>query len=380
MSNEKAIVKFDPERGFLFDSLPAMAEAAEMLLKTGFAPRGIDTVQKVVTCWARAAELGIRPLQALEGMNVINGRLGIGGDLALAKVRSAGLLVSTPKKTYSGTIGQDDYTCTVTLQRKGEEPQDYSFSIREARLAGIYMNNWPKYPQRMVYYRALGWGLRDMFGDVLRGMYTLEELEDFQEDDTEPPWKADEAKVEENQRREYKLKATGVKFVESHGQKPSPKEAVEPAFSEDAHKPAALEPRTPAFAKKLASEQVQPSEQTQAATDQAARGLGTQKWPPQEEVKAAQEPDDIDMAPVVDVQPAPEDEPARPEWMDHVIRSISHPRFAGKKIGELPAADLLKVETQWVPKIEADMDNASADQKLEYRLFQSAIAHGKMAK
>jgi len=363
--SEKAIVPFDPDRGFIFNDLDSMYRAAEMFLQTGFAPRGMDTPQKICAVWWRAAELGLRPLQALEGMNVINGRLGLGGDLALAKVRSMGLLVSTPKKKYTGTIGQDDYTCTVTIHRKGEDPQDFSFSIREAKQAGIYVNNWPKYPQRMVYYRALGFGLRDMFSDALKGMYISEELEDFQ-DDTEPPSVADEQKVAENQRREYKLKAApDIKFVESHGKKPSPQEAVEPAFPEDAVKPAAAEPRTtPAFAEKLKQEYPQAKEVILEDTGMAEEVMHkdqqvTQQWPPQEEKIS---------------------EALRPRWMDHVIRSIAHPRFQGKKISELDPKDLLKIETQWIPKIEADMDNANEDQKLEYTLFQSAIAHGKSAK
>jgi hypothetical protein len=370
MSNEKAIVNFDPDKGFVFHDLDSMYRTAECFIQSGFAPRGMETPQKLIVCWATAAELGIRPLQAVQGMNVINGRLGIGGDLGVAKVRGMGLLVATPKKKYTGTLGQDDYTCTVTLHRKGEDPQDFSFSIREAKLAGIYSNNWPKYPQRMTYYRALGFGLRDMFSDVLKGLYTIEELEDFQ-DDAEPPWKADEEKIAENQRREreYKLKASSdVKFVESHGKKVSPKEAVEPAFPEDANKPAALKPRTaPTFAKKLKED---------FPVTQEDAGMA-------EQVETAKEPDELDMTPAAEEQPEAKPEqaaPSRPEWMDYTIKSIPHRRFFGRKISELEPEDLRKIESQWMPKIEADMENANADQKLEYKYFASAIAYNKAEK
>jgi hypothetical protein len=359
MSNEKAIVQFNPDTGFEFSNIDEMFRAAECYIQSGFAPRGFDSAQKLVICWARAAELGVRPLQAVDGMSVINGKLGIGGDMALALVRSKGLLVSSPLVTYKGE--GDALTCTVELHRKGDdEPRAYSFSVAEAKAANIYQRSepWKAYPKRMTYYRALGFGLRDLFSDVLKGMKTSEELHDYPD-----LLESDKQKVAYNRIREAEAKASGKeKFVtpKPDSVRPSPEEAVEPAFEAD------KKPDKPPFAEKLTQE------------------FGTQKWPPQEEVKtAAQEPDEIDMVPVVDAQPETKPEeasPARPEWMDHVIRSISHPRFAGKKIGELPATDLLKVETQWVPKIEADMDNASADQKLEYRLFQSAIAHGKMAK
>jgi hypothetical protein len=388
MSNEKALVNFDPDKGFIFHDLDSMYRTAECFIQSGFAPRGMDTPQKLIVCWATAAELGIRPLQAVQGMNVINGRLGIGGDLGVAKVRGMGLLVETPKKKYSGTIGQDDYTCTVTLHRKGEDPQDFSFSIKEAKIAGIYKNNWPLYPQRMVYYRALGFGLRDMFSDVLKGLYTTEELEDFQ--DETPPWLADEAKIAANQALEAKAKAAGAKFVESVGKKPSPKEAVEPAFAEDRTKPAAAKPRTPPFAEKLKEDFPEPAPQPKVAElkedflppkpvpqpeDTGKDQLGTQQWPPQEE--KAQEPDDLDMTPAAAPPTAPA---ARPEWMDYVIKSIPHRRFFGRRISELEPADLAKIETQWIPKIEADMDNANADQRIEYAHFQSAIAHSKATK
>jgi RecT family len=358
--NDKALVKFDPEKGFAFEDLDGMYRAAECFLQSGFSPRGFTTPQQLIICWARAAELGIRPLQACEGMNVINGRLGIGGDLALAKVRSVGLLKETPKRVYSGE--GDDFTCTVTLHRKGEEePRDFSFSIREAKQAGIYNNNWPKYPQRMVYYRALGFGLRDMFSDVLKGMYTSEELEDFQD---EEPLKADVEKIARNQAAEDAIKTKargGVKFVEQApgSDRPTPAEAAEPAFPEDAAKKPAAEPRTamPPFAQQL------------------EKDFGPVQTPIQKQ-EPPQEPDELDMA----EEPAQATAPAQPEWMDHVIVSIPHPRFEGKKISDLDTKDLLKIETQWIPKIEADMANASDDQKLEYRLFQSAIAYRKMAK
>jgi len=382
--NEKALVQFDPDKGFVFHDLDSMYRAAECFIQSGFAPRGMETPQKLIICWATAAELGIRPLQAVQGMNVVNGRLGIGGDLGVAKVRGMGLLVSTPKKKYSGTIGQDDYTCTVTLHRKGEDPQDFSFSIKEAKVAGIYQNNWPKYPQRMTYYRALGFGLRDMFSDVLKGLYTTEELDDFQ--DESPPWMADEAKVADNQKRDYKLKATaGVKFVESHGKAPTPQEAVEPAFPEDKTKPAAQEPRTqPAFAEKLSEDFETPKETTleqfsKVKVEEIAQEVKKALAP--DEPDKPDEPDDLDMteAPTALDRPTPQPPPppARPAWMDHVIRTISHPRFQGKKISELEPKDLLKIETQWIPKIQADMANASADQQAEYEYFQSAIAYHK---
>ena len=93
-------------------------------------------------------------------------------------VEASGLL-EQKRVEYSGE--GDSLTCTVTLQRRGREPQIYSFSVKEARAAGIYDRSptWRNYPRRMVYYRALGFGLRDEFADVLKGTKTVEELMDY---------------------------------------------------------------------------------------------------------------------------------------------------------------------------------------------------------
>ena len=111
-------------------------------------------------------------------MSIINNRVGIMGDLALAMVEASGLL-EQKRVEYSGE--GDFLSCTVTIQRKGREAQSYSFSVKEARAAGIYERSptWRNYPRRMVYYRALGFGLRDEFADVLKGTKTVEELMDL---------------------------------------------------------------------------------------------------------------------------------------------------------------------------------------------------------
>jgi hypothetical protein len=113
-------------------------------------------------------------------MSIINNRVGIMGDLALAMVESSGLL-EKKRVEYSGE--GESLECKLTLKRKGREEQTYSFSIAEARQAGIYdrSNPWRQYPKRMTYYRALGFGLRDEFSDVLKGTKTVEELMDYPE-------------------------------------------------------------------------------------------------------------------------------------------------------------------------------------------------------
>lgn len=153
--------------------------AAKLIRQSGLCPKSFQNDQQVVIAILRALELKIPIFQALEGMSVINGRIGIMGDLALALVQSSGLLT---KKAVAYAGEGDGLSCTLTLQRTKRPAQDYSFSVAEAKQAGIYERSlvWRSYPKRMTYYRALGFGLRDEFPDILKGIKTTEELQDYE--------------------------------------------------------------------------------------------------------------------------------------------------------------------------------------------------------
>lgn len=177
--NQNAVVPFDPKTGFQFQDIDGMFRAAKLYLQTGYAPPSIKHAKQIVIIWAMAAELGIRPLVAINNMSVVNNRPNPNGDLALSMVHKAGLLADTPTVVYSGE--GDDYTCTIVVKRKGHKTaRTQSFSIRQAKTAKIYgKQNWQTYPDRMLYYRALGFALRDVFPDVMNGMVIAEELEDY---------------------------------------------------------------------------------------------------------------------------------------------------------------------------------------------------------
>jgi hypothetical protein len=173
----RAVIPIGPG-GVELRDIDAMFRFAKCYMQSGLTPPSFKNEQQLVICWAKAKELGLSPLQAVEGMSVVNNRIGIMGDLALAMVESSGLL-EFKKVEYTGE--GETLECKITLKRKGREAQTYSFSVREAKAAGIYERSavWKQYSKRMTYYRALGFGLRDEFADVLKGVKTVEELTDY---------------------------------------------------------------------------------------------------------------------------------------------------------------------------------------------------------
>ncbi|OBU73907.1 hypothetical protein A9K61_04365 [Stenotrophomonas maltophilia] len=120
------------------------------------------------------AELGLKPLQALQNIAIINGRPALWGDAVIALVRSS------PLCEYI-TEADDGGTAVCRVKRRGESEEVRTFSMDDAKVAGLLGKSgpWTQYPKRMRQMRARAFALRDVFPDVLRGMPIAEEIMDI---------------------------------------------------------------------------------------------------------------------------------------------------------------------------------------------------------
>lgn len=120
------------------------------------------------------AELGLKPLQALQNIAIINGRPALWGDAVIALVRSS------PLCEYI-TEADDGGTAVCRVKRRGESEEVRTFSMDDAKVAGLLGKSgpWTQYPKRMRQMRARAFALRDVFPDVLRGMPIAEEVMDI---------------------------------------------------------------------------------------------------------------------------------------------------------------------------------------------------------
>lgn len=359
--NDKSVIPLGP-KGVELNNIDAAFRFARCYRQSGLAPKSFTNDQQLVIAWAKGAELGLSPLQATDGMSIINNRVGIMGDLALAMVEASGLL-EDKKVSYTGE--GPTLECQLMLKRKGREEKFYTYSVKEAKEANIYDRNptWKGYPKRMTYYRALGFGLRDEFAEILKGVKTVEELQDYPTDEI-----AREATRDAEILAKEKFKKSNVKFVEAKPvDRPTAAEEVEPAFEEDKAKEA------PMFSRKLETEYQQPPTPMTAAK------------PAKQE-----EPDDIDLGPVPPVQQAPASASSPsasagvpPEaWRDYIIKSFPPKikQFHQQKIGDLSPQLLEAIANQWLPAIRKEWDDASEAQRQDAVQFESAIAHSKVAK
>ena len=148
--------------------------------QTLFAPKGMEKPEAVLVAIQLGAEIGLTPMAALQNTAVINGRPAIYGDAALALVRASGLLVSY-KEEEVGEAGADTQGYRVTAVRKGEQSAVETFTVSDAKRAKLWgkAGPWSDYPKRMLRFRARGYVLRDLFGDILKGLRTVEEARDI---------------------------------------------------------------------------------------------------------------------------------------------------------------------------------------------------------
>jgi hypothetical protein len=176
-------------RGIEIQTLDDAWRLAEAFHQSGLCPASFKTPQAVLVAFQAGAELGLTPFSSLQLLTVISGKVVIGGDGALALVKGSPVCEYVKPVRYEGTPGTDDYAAIVESKRAGDtEPYITRFSIADAKKAGLWAKPgpWQQYGPRMLYYRALGFNLRDAFPDVLRGIKTAEEIRDYPTDATEP--------------------------------------------------------------------------------------------------------------------------------------------------------------------------------------------------
>lgn len=154
---------------------------ADYLAKSTIVPKDFaNNPGNILVAIQWGMELGLQPMQAMQNIAVINGRPSLWGDAVLALVLSHPLCEDVIEY-YEGDPKTDDYTAVCIAKRKGREDKKTTFSVADARLAGLLdkAGPWKQYRDRMLQMRARSFCLRDQFADVLKGMPVAEEVMDI---------------------------------------------------------------------------------------------------------------------------------------------------------------------------------------------------------
>ena len=118
------------------------------------------------------AELGLSPMLALRGIYVVSGKPVLSADLMVAVIRRSGQCESWRVVESTGD------RCTITTRRRGESHDaTRTWTMADAKRAGVTGKSvWAQYPAAMLRHRCAADLAREVYPDVLMGLYDPEEL------------------------------------------------------------------------------------------------------------------------------------------------------------------------------------------------------------
>lgn len=134
---------------------------------------GIGNEHKIFMILLAARELGVKPMEALNGgIWNIQGKIEISARLMSSMIRRAGHSINI--------IQCDSKACILEGKRKDNGDTFKSqFTIEDAEKAGLVNRDvWKKFTEDMLYSRALSRLARRLFADVIGSAYVEGELRD----------------------------------------------------------------------------------------------------------------------------------------------------------------------------------------------------------
>jgi len=151
-----------------------LAQLGQTLFKSGFFQDTRDASQAIVKILA-GREMGIGPIAAMTGINVIKGRVTMSANLIAAQIKRSG--------RYDYRVARlDDTGCEIVFyERAGGKATELgrsSFTAEDAKAAQLGGENYKKFPRNMYFSRALTNGARWYTPEVFGGsaIYTPDEL------------------------------------------------------------------------------------------------------------------------------------------------------------------------------------------------------------
>lgn len=189
-------------------------EAAKMIANSDLAPKDFKGKPgNVLVAIQMGMELGLAPMQALQNITVINGKACIWGDAMLAVVQSSG------KLEYINEWEENGIAYCETKRKGYPKPHTTTYSDNDAKSAGLLNKPgpWQTHKNRMKQVRARAFNLRDQFADVLRGISSAEEVQDYAVDTTtsKSPIPLPKRKVQTSTEEPLRVEAASVNANES---------------------------------------------------------------------------------------------------------------------------------------------------------------------
>lgn len=128
-----------------------MFRLASAMSQSGLLPQSLrGKPSDVLVTVLYGQELGLAPMQAVQGIYVVNGRPTLAGQTWLSLARKHGHRVKVDEQTTE--------KCTITMTRGDTgETHTETYTLEQAKAANLTnKDTWKNHPQRMLMWRAVG--------------------------------------------------------------------------------------------------------------------------------------------------------------------------------------------------------------------------------
>lgn len=158
-----------------------MYRYAQWIAKSELIPKQLrNKPHDVLVVLLKGQSLGLHPQTSIAGINVIEGKAEIGAQLMVALCLKSGLC------EYFRLKHSDLTRAVYETKRIGSEPVEFEYTIEEAEMMGLLdkgrtewakeNNQWKKQPRTMLRRRCQSNLAREVFPDVVGGVYDFDEL------------------------------------------------------------------------------------------------------------------------------------------------------------------------------------------------------------
>lgn len=138
---------------------------------------GVASTEQAAAVMLKGHELGLSLTASFEFIHVIESKPTLAPRGALALILGSplcdGVHITDEKDDKGNPTG-----CSVTMKRKGGMSYTASFTLEDAKRAGLVKDGsgWTKYPALMCKWRAIGFAADVVFPDLLNGLKRADEL------------------------------------------------------------------------------------------------------------------------------------------------------------------------------------------------------------
>ena len=142
---------------------------------------GFKNPEEAVSLMLMAQAEGKHPAKAAQEYHVIQGRPALKADAMLARFQSAGGVIEWEEMT------DESVSAYFSHPKSCPKPVLVDWTMKRAKDAGLTgKDNWRKYPRQMLKARVISEGVRMTFPGVTVGLYTPEEVMQFDDDKQTP--------------------------------------------------------------------------------------------------------------------------------------------------------------------------------------------------